>query len=56
MQIFVAFGLTQPGIEPESTASVADALSTQSLIGYQKFVKFYLSFMFTYLKNFAGLT
>ena len=32
--IFMAFGLTRPGIEPESTASVADALSTRPLIGY----------------------
>ena len=30
---FVVFGLTRPGIEPESTASVADALSTPPLIG-----------------------
>ena len=28
MPIFVVFGLIQLGIEPESTASVADALST----------------------------
>ena len=28
MPIFIVFGLTGPGIEPESTASVADALST----------------------------
>ena len=27
--IFIVFGLTQPGIEPESTASVADGLSTR---------------------------
>ena len=31
--IFIVFGLTRPGIEPESTASVADALSTRPLIG-----------------------
>ena len=31
--IFMVFGLTRPGIEPESTASVADALSTRPLIG-----------------------
>ena len=30
---FLVFGLTQPGIEPESTARVADALSTRPLIG-----------------------
>ena len=30
--IFIIFGLTRPGIEPESTASVADALSTRPLI------------------------
>ena len=33
ISIFIVFGLTRPGIEPESTASVADALSTQPLIG-----------------------
>ena len=32
--IFIVFGLTRPGIEPESTASVADALSTRPLIGF----------------------
>ena len=31
--IFIVFGLTRPGIEPESTVSVADALSTRPLIG-----------------------
>ena len=31
--IFIVFGLTRPGIEPESTASVADALSTRPPIG-----------------------
>ena len=31
--IFIVFGLTWPGIEPESTASVADALSSRPLIG-----------------------
>ena len=31
ISIFIVFGLTQPGIEPKSTASVADALSTQPL-------------------------
>ena len=30
--IFIIFGLTLPGIEPQSTASVADALSTRPLI------------------------
>ena len=30
--IFIVFGLTRPGIEPESTVSVADALSTRLLI------------------------
>ena len=35
MPIFIVFGLTRPEIEPKSTASVADALSTRSLIGYQ---------------------
>ena len=32
MPIFVVFGLTQSWIEPESTALVADALSTWPLI------------------------
>ena len=32
--IFIVFGLTRPGIEPESTASVADALSTRPEIGF----------------------
>ena len=32
--IFMVFGLTRPGIEHESTASVAYALSTRPLIGY----------------------
>ena len=32
IRIFVVFGLTRPGIEPESTASVADAISTRPLI------------------------
>ena len=31
---FLVFGLTRPGIEPESTVSVADALSTRPLIGF----------------------
>ena len=31
--VFIVFGLTRPGIEPEFTASVADALSTRPLIG-----------------------
>ena len=31
---FIVFGLTGPGIELESTASVAYALSTRPLIGY----------------------
>ena len=31
--IFIVFGLTRLGIEPESTASVADTLSTRPLIG-----------------------
>ena len=31
--IFIVFGLTRPGIEPESTVSVADILSTRPLIG-----------------------
>ena len=32
MPIFIVFGLTRPGIEPMSTASVADGLSTRPLI------------------------
>ena len=31
--IFIVFGLTRPGIEPDFTVSVADTLSTQPLIG-----------------------
>ena len=31
--IFIVFGMTRLGIEPESTASVADALSTRLLSG-----------------------
>ena len=31
--------MTRPGIEPVSTASVADALSTRPLIGIQKYHK-----------------
>ena len=36
---FIVIGLTQPQIEPESTVSVADALSTERLkpIGCLKF-------------------
>ena len=34
MPIFIVFGLTRLGIEPEFTASVADALSLRPLIGY----------------------
>ena len=33
MPIFIVFGLTRSGIEPESTVSEADALSTRPLIG-----------------------
>ena len=33
MPIFIVFCLAQPGIEPESSASVADPLSTRPLIG-----------------------
>ena len=32
--IFIVFGLTRLGIEPESTVSVADAVSNRLLIGY----------------------
>ena len=31
--IFIVFDLTRPGIKPESTVSIADALSTRPLIG-----------------------
>ena len=34
--IFIVFGLIRPGIEPESTASVADALSTRPLIDFDE--------------------
>ena len=30
--VFIVFGLTRPGIEPEFTISVADALSARPLI------------------------
>ena len=33
MLIFIVIGLAEPGIEPESTPPVADALSTRPLIG-----------------------
>ena len=33
---FLVFGLTRLGIKPESTISVADALSTRPLIGINK--------------------
>ena len=36
--IFIVFGLTQPGIKPVSTVSVADALSTRPLIGFYPLV------------------
>ena len=35
--IFIVFGLTGPGIEPKSTDSVADALSTRPPIGIYHF-------------------
>ena len=35
-QFFMAFGLTRPGIEQESTISVADTRSTRQLIGLRK--------------------
>ena len=34
--ILVVFGLTRPGIEPVSTVSVADALSTPPRIGFNE--------------------
>ena len=37
--IFIVFGLTRPGIEPVSTASVADALSTRPLISSIQYSK-----------------
>ena len=36
MPIFIVFRLTRPGIETESTVSVADALFTRPLIGLLK--------------------
>ena len=39
--IFIAFGLTRPGIEPKSTDSVADALSTNSPL-YETVPKMFL--------------
>ena len=38
---FIVFGLTRPGIEPEFTVSVADALFTRPLIG-QTLLNFWL--------------
>ena len=35
--VFIVFGLTRLGIEPESTTSVADAISTWPLISYKLF-------------------
>ena len=32
----MVLGLTRPGTEPESIASIADALSTRPLIGYER--------------------
>ena len=31
---FIVFGVTRPGIEPDSTVSVADALSIRPLMGF----------------------
>ena len=45
--IVIVFGLTRPGIESESTASVVDALSTRPLIGlYIGFMRQRLLFSF----------
>ena len=38
--IFIVFGSNRPRIEPESTASVADALSIWPLIGYNRLQHF----------------
>ena len=34
MPMFIVFGLTRPEIKPEFSVSVADALSTRPLIGF----------------------
>ena len=43
--MFIVYGSTRPGIEPESTASVTDALSTRPLIGRWQMVKFQFSYL-----------
>ena len=48
--IFIVFGLTRSGVEPESTVSVADALSTRPLIGVNHELNRLIS-VFLYKKN-----
>ena len=47
--------MTRPGIEPESTVSVADALSTRPLIGYASMQRGILSFHAKKYLQFAKL-
>ena len=42
MPIFLFLSLTRPGMEPDSTVSVAEALSTQFLIGSIQISRFVL--------------
>ena len=41
ISIFIVSGLTRLGIEPEHTVSVADILSTRTLIGYNSVLRIY---------------
>ena len=49
-QFFIVFGLTGPGIEPGSTASVADVLSTRPLISLMSKINNHIK-----KKKFTGL-
>ena len=54
MAIFIE-DLTQPGIEPESSASVEDALSTRPLISNQFAVQSNLYYTFPLLFGFSQI-
>ena len=47
-QFFMVFGFTRPGIEPESTDSAGDALSTRPLIGTTVIVDLQVSHMLVF--------
>ena len=51
--MFIVFGLTRLGIKPESTVSVADALSTRPLIGSCIFFQQPLAIFQQIAKDFA---